>query len=106
MAYEILYSAEAESELEGILEWLLYERRADETGLRWFQGLKDKISTLAEFPERCALAPESRSLPFKMRQLFYGRKTRVYRVLFTITGNVVYILAIRHPRQDSLSQHG
>jgi plasmid stabilization system protein ParE len=103
MAYEILYSAEAESELEGILEWLLYERRAGETGLRWFQRLKDKIS---EFPERCALAPESRSLPFKMRQLFYGRKTRVYRVLFTITGNVVYILAIRRPRQDSLSQHG
>jgi hypothetical protein len=59
----------AENDLAGILTWLLEERQAGETGLRWYQRLKDKISTLSELPHRCGHAPESTSLPFEMRQV-------------------------------------
>jgi plasmid stabilization system protein ParE len=105
MAFEIEYTTEAENDLDGILTWLLQERQAGETGLRWYQGLRDKISTLSELPQRCGRAPESKSLPFEMRQLLYGRKPRVYRVLFTVEGNTVHIIAVRRPYQDAVSLH-
>jgi len=82
MAFEIKYSDEAKQNLDAITTWLLYERRAGETALRWLQGLEEKIDTLSEFPERCQLARESKSLPFELRQLLYGRNPRVYRILF------------------------
>lgn len=40
-----------------------------------------------------------------MRQLLYGRKQRSYRVLLTISGNVVYIIAIRRPREGAFHLH-
>jgi hypothetical protein len=43
MAFEIKYSKEAEENLDAITAWLLYERLAGETALRWLQGLREKI---------------------------------------------------------------
>jgi hypothetical protein len=40
--------------------------------------------------------------PFDVRQLLYGRKPNVYRVLFTIEDDIVTILHIRRPRQQQL----
>jgi len=68
MAFEIKYSKEAEENLNAIAAWLLYERRAGETALRWLQGLREKVETLSEKPDRCILARESKSLPFEMRE--------------------------------------
>jgi hypothetical protein len=42
MAFEVKYSKEAENNLEVITAWLLYERLAGETALRWLQGLGRK----------------------------------------------------------------
>jgi len=52
--------------------------------LRRLEGLREKIGTLSECPDRCPLALKSKSLPFEMRQLLYGRKPRIYRILSTI----------------------
>jgi plasmid stabilization system protein ParE len=97
MAFEIIYSDEAKKNLDTITSWLLYERLAGETALLWPEGLREKIDTLSEWPDRCPLALESKSLPFEMRQLLYGRKPRIYRILFAIDGNTVHILYIRRP---------
>jgi plasmid stabilization system protein ParE len=104
MVFEIVYSLEAEQDLDVILTWLL-EEGAGETGLRWFQRLQDGIGALSELPHRCPLARENASVPFEMRQLVYGRKPHVYRVLFTIEGNKVYIVHVRGPKQKAVSLH-
>jgi plasmid stabilization system protein ParE len=104
MAFEIVYSLEAERDLDVILTWLL-EEGSGETGLRWFQRLQDAISTLRELPHRCPLARENASVPFEMRQLVYGRKPHVYRVLFTIDDNTIYIVHVRGPKQKTVSLH-
>ena len=39
-----------------------------------------------------------------MRQLLYGRKPHVYRILFTIEGDVVYVLRIRHGRRRHVDE--
>jgi plasmid stabilization system protein ParE len=105
MAFEIKLSDEAKKNLDTITHWLLHDRQAGENALRWLQGLREKIDTLSEMPTRCARARESKSMPFEMRQLLYGRKPYVYRVLFTIEGNTVLILFVRGPGQKAVSLH-
>jgi plasmid stabilization system protein ParE len=105
MAFHVRYTARAEDDLDGILTWLL-QRQAGERGLRWFDGLIGKVRTLSEFPGRCPLAREASSVSFDVRQLLYGRKPYMYRVLFTIDDGIVYILRVRGPRQEDVSLHG
>ena len=54
----------------------------------------------AQFPERCSLAPESGRFPFEVRQLLYGNAPHIYRILFTIGRNTVYVLHIPHARRQ------
>jgi plasmid stabilization system protein ParE len=99
MTFRVETTATAEREADAILDWLLAEH-AGETGKRWFLALQDAIATLAEFPERCPLAPENAVFPFEVRHLLYGRKPHVYRILFTIKDQTVYVLHIRHGRRE------
>jgi hypothetical protein len=51
------------------------------------------------------LPPEDADSPFEVRHLLYGRRPHVYRVLFTIKGDKVTILHIRHGRRQAVSPH-
>jgi plasmid stabilization system protein ParE len=104
MAFRVEVTSQAQHDLDDILEWLLLHD-AMEAGLQWFEAMQEAIASLAELPRRCALAPENASVPFEMRQLLYGRRPHVYRILFTIEGDVVYILRIRHGRRQRLVSH-
>ena len=95
MTFRIEVTSEAERDADAILDWLVSQHAGD-TGIRWFLALEDAIQSLAEFPERCPLAPESAFFPFQVRHLLYGRRQNVYRILFTISGGTVYVLHIRH----------
>jgi plasmid stabilization system protein ParE len=103
MAFRVETTAAAERDGEAILDWLLSEHAGD-TGLRWFAALHDAIASLAELPRRCPLAPENDVFPFEVRQLLYGRKPNVYRILFTIEDQTVYVLHIRHGRRQPHKQ--
>jgi plasmid stabilization system protein ParE len=103
MTFRVETTPTAEQDADAILEWLLSEG-AGETGWRWFAALQDAIASLAEFPARCPLAPENSAFPFEVRHLLYGRKPHVYRILFTIEGQTVYVLHIRHGRRQPLRQ--
>jgi len=103
MAFRVEYSSQAEADIDGILEWLIW-KHAGEAGLRWFEGLEEAIASLSEMPHRCALAPENRSFPFEVRHLLYGRKPHVYRVIFRVIDDMVYILHVWHGRPQP-TQH-
>jgi len=104
MAFRVEITEDAERDGNGILEWLI-SHHAGDTGLRWFQGLQEAIATLSDLPERCPLAPENKNFPFEVRHLLYGRKPHVYRIVFTIEGDTVYILHIRHGRRQPQAKH-
>ena len=99
MAFRVESTPQAELDAEIILDWLV-SQQAGEAGRRWFLRLKQAIASLAELPRRCKLAPEDATVPFEMRQLLYGHPPHIYRVLFTIEGDVVYVLRIRHGRRQ------
>jgi toxin ParE1/3/4 len=67
-----------------------------DSALRWFHGLRRAIFTLETNPLRCPRTTENKSL----RQLLYGRKPHVYRVIYRIVERLdeVQILHIRHGR--------
>lgn len=99
MTFRVETTAAAEQDADAILEWLL-SQHAGNLGIRWFLALQDAIASLAEFPKRCALAPESGIFPFEVRHLFYGHPPHVYRILFTIESDVVFVLHVRHGRRQ------
>ena len=72
MAFRVEISAQAERDAEAILEWLL-SQHTGQTGIDWFLALDDAPSDHCEFPERCAIAPESARFPFEVHQLLHGR---------------------------------
>jgi plasmid stabilization system protein ParE len=75
MAFRVEVSAQAERNAEEILDWLL-THHSGRPGIDWFLALDDAFASLAEFPERCPLAPETTRFPFEVRQLLFGRKPR------------------------------
>ena len=48
--------------------------------------------TLARFPDGCSYALENEVVDFEVRQKLYGD----YRILFTIEGDNVTVLTVRH----------
>jgi plasmid stabilization system protein ParE len=94
MTFRVETTAAAEQEADALLDWLQSEHAGD-AGVRWFLALQDAIASLAEFPARCPLAPENLAFPFEVRHLLNGHAPHVYRILFTIEGETVYVLHIR-----------
>ena len=101
MTFRVEITAAAEQEADAILDWLLLQHAGD-TGIRWFLALQDAIASLADFPKRCPLAPENAIFPFEVRHLLYGHAPHVYRILFTIGNQTVYVLHVRHGRRQPL----
>jgi plasmid stabilization system protein ParE len=57
---------------------------------------------LEDNPQRWGLAPESDWYPGELRQLLYGKRRGVYRILYEVRGKTVYILRVRHGAQAVL----
>ena len=101
MRYLVRLTPTAVSEAEQLYEWLL--DNAPDRGPQWYNGLIDKIETLARRPRRCPRAPESESFQEEIRQLLYGKRPGVYRILFRVTDNTVEVLHIRHGARAPVS---
>jgi plasmid stabilization system protein ParE len=78
-------------------------QRAPAHAARWHAGLLAAIRSLANGPERCPLADEAADLGLELRELLYGRRRNVYRILFLIDRQTVNILRVRHAARDRLA---
>jgi plasmid stabilization system protein ParE len=92
MAYSVNLTARAELDLA-----ILYGRidaENSEPAMRWFKGLFRAIFRLQRMPNR---SPETAEDPH-LRNLLYGRKPHVYRVIYCVfeTNKQVEVLHIRH----------
>jgi plasmid stabilization system protein ParE len=100
MKYRVEITSEAESEIREAYLWI--RRDSPANAMRWRQGLLQTVRSLSQQPTRCPLAPESHHFKQEIRQLLYGKRGGVYRVLFLIDGNAVYILHVRHAAREFL----
>lgn len=104
MTYEVEISKPAENDIRVAFEWWRNNRSADEAE-RWYDMIIPAIATLSENPDRCPLTQETELLPTGLRQLLFGagRKT-THRIVFTIDGERVVILRVRHVAQHDLTE--
>lgn len=95
MAFHVRYRRRAERELEKL---------AQTATLEWFEDLVEAIEGLAEFPQRCAFAPDPGYRQRDIRQLLYGEQHSIYRILYRVEDESVQILTIRHARRKLLQR--
>jgi mRNA-degrading endonuclease RelE of RelBE toxin-antitoxin system len=96
IAYRVEFTARAARDLE-----ILYlEKNAVEShaAARWYNELEQAVYTLEAGPNRCPTVPEARKVKRQLRQLLYGAKPHVYRVIFEVDErrHCVWVLTIRH----------
>jgi plasmid stabilization system protein ParE len=94
MIFRVITQPRAEAEAEEAFRWIYEQSPA--AAVRWYRGLSEAIESLATSPQRCALAPENEFFEPEIRQLLFGRRRGVYRILFTIRGDVVSVLSVLH----------
>jgi plasmid stabilization system protein ParE len=100
MVYEVLVTRAADAEADEIFERIF--QAAPSAAIRWYRGLLKAIHSLEHNPNRCPLAPEDEDFPEQMRNLLYGKRRHIYRVIFTIRNDTVYVLHIRHAARQVL----
>jgi toxin ParE1/3/4 len=100
MTYRVDLTRRASRDLEYLYQYIHAE--SSPAAARWYNGLERAIQTLEQFPGRCAIASEGAKLKRPLRQLLFGRKPHVYRVLYEIgeSQGVVHVLTIRHAARD------
>ena len=71
---------------------------------RWYNGLEQAVDALATYPNRCSVAREARRAKRKLRNLLYGKKPHVYRVIYEVDEGrqAVWVLTIRHGARRKL----
>lgn len=101
MIYHVIIQPQAEADLNAA--YLRRRVHASQAAARWFAGIVEAINSLEQFPRRCPLAPENDYFEEEIRQLLYGRRDNVYRILFTIQDDTVHVLHVRHGAQRHLT---
>jgi plasmid stabilization system protein ParE len=100
MKHRVHLTRSASADAQRAYDWLA--PRAPRAAVKWFNGLFGVIDTLERFPRKCGLARESAQAPEEIRQLLYGRRPHIYRILFIIRGEDVYVLHIRHGARQAM----
>lgn len=105
MSYRIKISSVAEAEVDSVFLRLSQITSPDQAR-QWYDGLLKAIESLSTLPNRCSLAKENEYFSQEIRQLLYGKKRNVYRILFTVLeeSSTVRILHIRHSSQSVIGE--
>ena len=103
MAFTVVLRPRARTDITNNADWLEATQ-----GLRAADRLRNGLRTtvipaLETDPHRYPQADEAADLGIDLRELLHGRDRRVYRVLFTIDGETVYVHRVRHATQDRLN---
>jgi len=102
MTYKLIVQPCALADLDKAYQWI--KAQSPENAASWLNCFLEALSTLEQFPRRCAVAPESKHVGLAIRQLLYGRRAGVYRALFTIRGREIHVLHIRHAARRTMTK--
>ena len=100
MQYQVIITPSAKADIFETNAWLL--ENYPDIAEKWLWETSQKITSLAKFPERCPVSPESEAFDVVVRQLICGKKPHTYRILFSIQEEKVYILRVRSSKQNRL----
>ena len=104
MTYRVVFQPRAVRDIGGAAQWIEDQAKSPAKALKWVRSIRKKIETLKATPKRCPVDPDSDAFGEEVRVLLYGKRHGKYRVLFTIRGDTVYVLTVRHSAQRSIQE--
>ena len=103
MSFLVVITEQAEREIKSAYDWWA-EHRSKRQADRWYNGISKAIAELSENPDRHGESRESDSFSYEIRDLLFGIGRRpTHRAVFTIRGNEVVVLTVRHTAQRDIS---
>ncbi len=103
MSFRVVITEQAEREMQSAFNWWT-EHRSKRQADRWYAGLAKAIVDLSEKPERHSQSREKDRFAYAIRDLLFGLGRRpTHRAVFTIRGEEVVVLTVRHVAQPDLS---
>lgn len=100
MQYQVIITPSAKADIFETNAWFL--ENYPDLAEKWLWEISQAITSLSKLPERCPVSPESEAFDVIVRQLIYGKKPHIYRILFSVQDDKVYILRVRSTKQRSL----
>jgi plasmid stabilization system protein ParE len=98
MNFKVHELRKAQADVRSIARWLA--EHSPQGAKAWLRAYDEVIHRLEEQSSSCGPAYEHDDCDFDVRQaLFKTRRGRVYRALFFIDGQDVYVLRVRGPGQ-------
>ena len=94
MAYRVRLTPRAAGDADAIYRRVTAE--APLAGPRWYAKLIGTLQSLDTFPERGQIVRDLSRSEHLVRRILFGRKPHVYRIYYSIEGDTVLILHIRH----------
>jgi len=95
VSYRVVVTARARADAVQAFRWIADQ--SPDAAARWYIGLEKAIAKLTTMPERHPIAEdESEQLGITLRQMLYGRRRGVYRLLFSIEGETVTLHYVHH----------
>jgi plasmid stabilization system protein ParE len=101
MARTVLLTPGAYADVREITRFIA-GRVSPASAARWHAAIEAAIGRLATEADRWPQADEAAELGIDLREMLHGRQRHVYRVLFTLDGDTVNVLRVRHAAQDHL----
>ncbi|MEO5345735.1 MAG: type II toxin-antitoxin system RelE/ParE family toxin [Magnetococcus sp. YQC-9] len=95
--YRVRITPTAGENLRQAHDWL--KEKNSGYAARWLRMMRRAILELATLPESHALAPEEATIGAQIRRKLTGRGTP-WRIYFVLREQTVYVLHVRHGRQD------
>lgn len=78
-------------------------KHAPLTAASWLERFHEALQSLEHNPQRCSLAPEDRKCERSLHQFLFGKGRNVFRSVFTVEDDIVWILRIRRAAQNELT---
>lgn len=98
MKYRVFELSSAESDIQAIFEWL--REHSPHGAAAWLDAYDRMVASIEERADSFGEAFENPHCSRDVRQAFFKtRRGRMYRALFLIQGDHVYILRVRGPGQ-------
>lgn len=101
MTYRVRELRRAQADIREIAHWLA--ARSPQGARAWLDAYDDLLARLERNADSFSLADENEDFEFDVRQaLFKTRHGRIYRALYLIEGDEVFVLRVRGPGQASV----
>jgi plasmid stabilization system protein ParE len=82
VSYRVVFTPRARAEALEAFRWIA--EQSPDSAARWYAGLEKALIKLSQFPGRQPVAEdESERFGITIRQMLYGRRRGIYRILFS-----------------------